>query len=208
MTIVDKKLTELKPYEKNPRHNKEAIKGVANSIKEFGFKVPIVIDKNNVIVAGHTRYQASLELGLETVPCIIADDLTPKQIKAFRLADNKTAEKSYWDFDLLNQELADIGVDIDMTLFDFRPPVDVLDDEDESDDFEDDEEDDDSDADDADDGQPSFRITYEIVFNTEEEQSRWYSFLSAIKKEYPEVETISERILKAVEEWKDGKEGA
>lgn len=207
MTIVDKKLTELKPYEKNPRHNQEAIKYVANSIKEFGFKVPIVIDKNNVIVAGHTRYQASLELGLETVPCIIADDLTPKQIKAFRLADNKTAEKSYWDFDLLNQELLDIGVDIDMSLFDFRPVTDVMEDEDFSDD-EDMEDEDDDFSDDESGEEKTFRVAYEIVFNSENEQRRWYDFLSVTKRKYPELETISERILKAVEEWKDEQERA
>lgn len=127
MTIIDVKLTDLKPYEKNPRHNDEAVKGVANSIKQFGFKVPIIIDKNNVIVAGHTRYKAGLELGLETVPCIIADDLTPKQIKAFRLADNKVAEKSYWDFDLLNQELEDLKIDFNMSDFDFKVDVDEKD---------------------------------------------------------------------------------
>ena len=120
MTIIDVKLTDLKPYEKNPRHNEEAVKYVAKSIKQFGFKVPIIIDKNNVIVAGHTRYKAGLELGLETVPCIIADDLTPKQIKAFRLADNKVAEKSYWDFDLLNEELADLKIDFNMSDFGFN----------------------------------------------------------------------------------------
>lgn len=120
MTIIDVKLTDLKPYEKNPRHNEEAVKYVAKSIKQFGFKVPIIIDKNNVIVAGHTRYKAGLELGMETVPCIIADDLTPKQIKAFRLADNKVAEKSYWDFDLLNQELEDLKIDFNMSDFGFN----------------------------------------------------------------------------------------
>lgn len=119
MTIKEVKLTDLKPYEKNPRHNKEAVKYVKNSIKKFGFKVPIVIDKNNVIVAGHTRYLASQELGLATVPCVVADDLTDKQIKAFRLADNKTAEKATWDFDLLNEELADLKLDFDMTDFGF-----------------------------------------------------------------------------------------
>lgn len=93
MKITDKRLDEIKPYENNPRLNKEAVKFVKNSIRKFGFKVPIVIDKDNVIVAGHTRYLASKELNLETVPCVVADDLTEKQIKAFRLADNKTAEK-------------------------------------------------------------------------------------------------------------------
>lgn len=99
---------ELKPYENNPRFNDDAVKYVANSIKEFGFKVPIVIDKDKTIVAGHTRYKASLELGLKEVPCIIADDLTDEQVKAFRLADNKVSEKATWDYELLDEELKDI----------------------------------------------------------------------------------------------------
>ena len=118
MKIIYKKLSEIIPYEKNPRNNDEAVKYVANSIKEFGLKVPIIIDKNNVIVAGHTRYKASLELALDEVPCIIADDLTEEQIKAFRLADNKTAEIATWDFDLLNKELAEL-TDFDMSDFGF-----------------------------------------------------------------------------------------
>ena len=84
----------------------------------FGFKVPMVIDKDNVIVAGHTRYKASLELGLKEVPCIIADDLTEDQIKAFRLADNKVSEKANWNFELLDEEIDNI--DIDMEQFDFK----------------------------------------------------------------------------------------
>lgn len=119
MEIVYKKVNELIPYENNPRINDEAVEYVKNSIKEFGFKVPIVIDKNNVIVAGHTRLKASLELGLKEVPCIIADDLSEKQIKAFRLADNKVSEKSQWDFSKLDEELDSI-LDIDMSLFDFN----------------------------------------------------------------------------------------
>lgn len=118
MKIVNKKISELKPYENNPRFNDEAVEYVAKSIKEFGFKVPMVIDKNNVIVAGHTRYKASLELGLNEVPCIIADDLTEEQIKAFRLADNKVSEKASWSFELLDEELDDI-LDIDMSDFGF-----------------------------------------------------------------------------------------
>ena len=118
MEIINKKLVELIPYEKNPRKNEEAVQYVANSIKEFGFKVPIVIDKNNVIVAGHTRYKASKELGLKEVPCIIADDLNDEQIKAFRLADNKVSEKALWDYDLLDEELEEI-IDINMEQFDF-----------------------------------------------------------------------------------------
>ena len=105
MNIVEKKLNDIKPYEKNARKNDDAVKYVAESIKQFGFKVPIVIDKDNVIVAGHTRYKASKELGLDAVPCIVADDLTEEQIKAYRLADNKVSEVSEWDFDLLGEEL-------------------------------------------------------------------------------------------------------
>lgn len=86
-------INELKPYKKNPRKNDESVDFVMNSIKEFGFKVPIVVDKNNVIVAGHTRYKASKKLGLKKVPCIVADDLSEEQINAYRLADNKVGEK-------------------------------------------------------------------------------------------------------------------
>lgn len=119
MEIVNKKLEELKPYEKNPRQNDDAVEYVANSIKQFGFKVPLVIDKNNVIVAGHTRYKASKQLGLKEVPCIVADDLTPAQIKAFRIAENKTNDLASWDDDLLGEELKDILDDIDMKDFGF-----------------------------------------------------------------------------------------
>lgn len=118
MQIIYKKIEDLKPYPNNPRFNDEAVEYVANSIKEFGFKVPMIIDKNNEIVAGHTRYKASLELGLKEVPCIIADDLSEEQIKAFRLADNKVSEKAQWNFDLLEEELNDI-LNIDMSEFDF-----------------------------------------------------------------------------------------
>lgn len=104
MTITEIKTTELIPYENNPRINDNAVEAVANSIKEFGFKVPIVIDRNNVIVAGHTRLKAAQKIGLEKVPCIVADDLTPDQIKAFRLVDNKTAELAEWDFNALALE--------------------------------------------------------------------------------------------------------
>ena len=123
LEIIYKKINEIIPYKNNPRKNDDAVEDVANSIKEFGFKVPIVIDKNNEIVAGHTRYKASKKLGLEEVPCIIADDLSEEQIKAFRLADNKVSEKAEWDIDILNEELgnfetidmSDFGFDLDFT---------------------------------------------------------------------------------------------
>lgn len=117
MEIKMVKVEQLKPYENNPRFNDEAVEYVANSIKEFGFKVPMVIDKDNTIVAGHTRYKASMELGLKEVPCIVADDLTEEQLKAFRLADNKVSEKASWNYDLLDLELDDI--DFDMSDFGF-----------------------------------------------------------------------------------------
>lgn len=113
MKIVNKKIDDLRPYENNPRFNDDAVEYVANSIRDFGFKVPIVIDKDNVIVAGHTRYKASLELGLEEVPCIVADDLNEEQIKAFRLVDNKVGEKAGWDFELLDEELSDLNLNLE-----------------------------------------------------------------------------------------------
>lgn len=135
MNIIYKKIDEVIPYEKNPRKNDEAVKYVAESIKEFGFKVPIIIDSNNVIIAGHTRLKASKKLGYKEVPCIIADDLTPEQIKAFRLADNKVGEMAEWDLDLLNEELEDI-IDINMEDFGFDLNLDFEDKEVEEDDFE------------------------------------------------------------------------
>lgn len=118
MNVIDRKIDELKPYENNPRKNDGAVSKVAASIREFGFKVPIVIDRNDVIVCGHTRYKAAVDLGLQSVPCIVADDLTDEQIKAFRLADNKVSEFSIWDFDKLIDELTDIS-DLDMSEFGF-----------------------------------------------------------------------------------------
>lgn len=112
MQIVYKTIEELKPYKNNPRNNDGAVDAVAASIKEFGFKVPIVIDADGEIIAGHTRLKAAKKLGLSEVPCIIADDLTPDQIKAFRLADNKTAELADWDFELLQLELDEIKLDM------------------------------------------------------------------------------------------------
>ena len=114
MQIYDKRLDEIKPYENNPRHNDNAVDAVVNSIREFGFKVPLVVDSEGVIVAGHTRYKAAQKLGLQTVPCIVADDLTDEQVKAFRLADNKVGELATWDLDTLKVELDNIG-EIDLS---------------------------------------------------------------------------------------------
>lgn len=119
MEIINKKLGEIKPYINNPRNNDDAVPLVANSIREFGFKVPIIIDKDGEIVAGHTRYKAAKELGMEEVPCIVADDLNDEQIKTFRLADNKVAEASEWDFEILSSELCEI-IDFNMSDFGFN----------------------------------------------------------------------------------------
>lgn len=120
MKIIEKKIDDLTPYRNNPRNNENAVDAVAASIKEFGFKVPIVIDTDGVIIAGHTRHKAAQKIGMKKVPCIIADDLTPEQIKAFRVADNKVSEFATWDFEKLEEELA--ALSLDMSAFGFEPP--------------------------------------------------------------------------------------
>lgn len=124
MNIVEISVDKIKPYERNPRFNEKAVEKVMASINEFGFQQPLVLDKDNVIIVGHTRYKAALELGLETVPCVIADDLTEEQARAYRLADNKVSESSTWDFEMLDLELADI-LDIDMEDFGFLGHVEI-----------------------------------------------------------------------------------
>ena len=128
MNIFNIDIDKIIPYINNPRNNEEAIDKVASSIQEFGFKVPIIIDENNVVVTGHTRLLASKKLGLKTVPCVVANDLSEAQIKAFRIADNKVSEYSKWDEELLNIELEQLQelnfnldtVDIDYSDFDLE----------------------------------------------------------------------------------------
>ena len=128
MQIVEKELSWLKPYANNPRDNESAVEPVANSIKEFGFKVPIVATSDGEIINGHTRFKASKLLGLEKVPVIIADDLTDEQIKAFRLADNKTGEIADWNESLLIKELEELDdLDYDMGQFGFELDLDDAD---------------------------------------------------------------------------------
>ena len=114
-------VSEVRPYEKNPRKNADAVKYVKASIEKFGFKQPIVIDSNRVIISGHTRLEAAKSLGMDEVPCIVADDLTEAQAKALRLADNKVAEFSEWEMNLLGGELGELAEisDIDMGDFGF-----------------------------------------------------------------------------------------
>ena len=121
MKIINKKTDEIIPYVNNPRINTGAVDKVASSIKNFGFKVPIVIDGKNEIITGHTRLLASKKLKLDKVPCLIADDLSEAQIKAYRIADNKVAEYSEWDNELLNIEfeaLKEMDFDLELTGFD------------------------------------------------------------------------------------------
>lgn len=118
MRIIEIPIDGIRPYENNPRVNDRAVEKVAESIAQFGFKQPIVIDKDGVIVAGHTRLMAAKLLGLKKVPTIIAADLTPEQVTAYRIADNKTGELAGWDFEKLDQELG--SIDMDMSVFGFE----------------------------------------------------------------------------------------
>lgn len=115
-------IDDIHPYENNPRKNEKAIEAVANSIERFGFKNPIIVDKDNVIVSGHTRRLAAIALGLRKVPVIVGDDLTEEQAKALRLADNRVAELAVWDEELLRQEMSKV-IDMDLADFGFDPDV-------------------------------------------------------------------------------------
>lgn len=133
-SIVMLPVSEVRPYEKNPRKNAEAVKYVRASIEKFGFKQPIVIDYKRVIICGHTRLEAAKSLGMAEVPCIVADDLTDAQVKALRLADNKVAEFSEWEMNLLGEELGELAEisDIDMGDFGFDDNLDKIGDEEEN----------------------------------------------------------------------------
>jgi|MDTC01.2.fsa_nt_gb ParB-like chromosome segregation protein Spo0J len=120
MNVKQLPIKDITPYANNPRKNDRSLPKVKASIKEFGFKQPIVVDKENVIIVGHTRYQASLDLGLKKVPVVVASDLTNAQVKAYRIADNKVAQDSEWDIDLLKLELGEIdksNIAVDITGF-------------------------------------------------------------------------------------------
>ena len=120
--VIQKPINDLVPYENNPRRNEKAVDAVANSIREFGFKNPVIIDHENVSVSGHTRRLAAIKLGLEEVPCILVDDLSEEQIRALRLADNRVASYSEWDEEKLHQEISEI-LNIDVTDFGFDEEV-------------------------------------------------------------------------------------
>jgi len=120
MTVEMWPVERVRPYDKNPRLNDDAVDAVARSIQEFGFRQPIVVDAEGVIICGHTRYKAAQRLGLEKVPVHVATDLTPAQIKAYRIADNQTASLAEWNYDLLPIELAELqGLDFNLDLLGF-----------------------------------------------------------------------------------------
>lgn len=120
MKITDVSIKEIKPYHDNPRVNDEAISVVKKSLSEYGFQQPLVVDKNNIIIVGHTRFAAAVELGFESVPCFITDNLSEDQIKAYRIMDNKSAEFASWNYGLLTKEMTDLleqDFDLDLTGF-------------------------------------------------------------------------------------------
>lgn len=119
MKVINVPINSIKPYENNPRNNDQGVDAVAKSIKEFNWQQPIVVDKDNIIIVGHTRYKAAKKLGMEQVPVVVADKLTDEQVKAYRLADNKTSDLTDWNMDLLDNELGNIS-DIDMSDFGFE----------------------------------------------------------------------------------------
>jgi len=118
MEVKEWPIEEVKPYKNNPRNNDDAVEATANSIREFGWQQPIVVDKDGVIIVGHTRLKAAKKLKMEQVPVTVAENLTDEQVKAYRLADNKTGELAEWDVDMLGDELNDI-LNIDMEDFGF-----------------------------------------------------------------------------------------
>ncbi len=118
MQIEIRSIKDIRPYEHNPRNNDGAVDAVAASIKEFGWQQPIVVDKDGVIIAGHTRYKAAKKLKCKEVPVVVAENLTDDQVKAYRLADNKTGDLAGWVFSALEEELAGLA-EIDMQQFGF-----------------------------------------------------------------------------------------
>ena len=130
MKLIELSIDEIIPYENNPRKNDNAVDKVAESIKEFGFKVPIIIDKENIIIAGHTRYKAAKKLDIKKVPVIMAEDLTEEQVKAFRIMDNKSSEFATWDYESLLLEMESLKIEdynLELTGFDFNEIEGIMD---------------------------------------------------------------------------------
>jgi hypothetical protein len=179
--IVMMPVADLVPYARNPRKNDGAVDAVASSIKEFGFQQPIVVDPEHVIVVGHTRYLAAQKLKLTEVPVIVAEGLSPAQLKAYRIADNRAHEFAAWDSDLLKlevAELAEAGFDLDLTLLDLDALQDAGPGEPEE----------------GDAGPLSFTAQYNIVFDDQGQQDEWFKFVKWLKGTYGDLDTIGARL--------------
>ena len=127
--VIDINIDDIKPYKRNPRKNNLSVEPLKRSIQKYGFNVPLVIDNNGEIITGHTRYIAAKELGLKSVPCVRKEDLNKKEIKEYRIADNKVAELSEWDDTLLKLELddlVDLGSDLKNIGFESKELDDLL----------------------------------------------------------------------------------
>ena len=191
MEVIQASIGSVIPYANNPRNNEGAVDNVASSIEEFGFRQPIVVDEEYVILVGHTRLAAARRLGLESVPVHIAKGLSDSQKRAYRIADNRVAQDSNWDNILLKIELEDLAqedYDLEHTGFTL-PELDtlMLGEEEEED---------------EDDGllEDSYTIQYNIIFNDEQEQKQWMDFLRWLKSEYAGTVTISERLVAFAQE--------
>ena len=185
LKIIYKKTTELIPYARNARTHSEAQVGqIAASIKEFGFTQPVLLDGQNGIIAGHGRVLAALKLELEQVPTIELQHLSDTQKQAYIIADNKLALNSTWDDQLLALEVEDLkAVDFDLSLIGFHSfeLPDLESDKPETEDAPEDDE-------------LNFTIQYNIIFDHEEQQNDWYTFVKYLKEQYPDAETVAERI--------------
>ena len=193
LTIEYVPIEQIKMYEKNAKlHPEEQIEQIKKSIQEFGFNDPIAL-WHGEIVEGHGRYLAAKELGMTELPVIRLDDLTDEQRRAYMLAHNKLTMNSDFDIDILNEELGNI-FEFNMGDFGFE----FFNDNDNS------SEDENNNETQNGSEEKNYAIVYEIAFNNEEEQQEWFDILKQLKLKYPDVETISERILFAFREWNYG----
>ncbi|MFZ9891064.1 MAG: ParB/Srx family N-terminal domain-containing protein [Ilumatobacteraceae bacterium] len=181
------KLDKLKPYERNSReHSDSQIQRLADSISEFGFLNPIIVDKDAGIIAGHGRLMAARKVGLEKVPVLMADHLTEAQKRAYVIADNRLAELSTWNNEILKSELSELtelGFNTELTGFAFTP-IDMPD----------------LDPSDSGESEKSFNISYTIIFDDLEQQKQWFDWLSSLKRQYPNAVTIAEKICAFIQD--------
>lgn len=203
MKINEVNVDKLVPYANNPRLNEHTVNDLVKSITEFGFNQPIAVDKDYVIITGHARYKASLVMGLERVPVVVLDNLTDEQVKGYRLADNKVGEKSAWHVNKLEQELMGLSVDMEQFGFeDLKSQLDTLG-LDEWEDGSEESEDGLLGEDDVEEPR-GYSITYELSFKDEAEQDLWYDFIGRLRKDFPDEDTITARVMRVVEGYMNG----